>query len=249
MQRFGEPWGVPVLLFNMNTMDTKTDTVNLLPSTGRINRLTFLLSAVAGYCDTTTFVAGNETFSAHVTGNFILLAAQVVGADASAWLKLTTFPVFIISVIIGGWLIGKTTARYTLLLIESIILITTSVLALVFQSYVGPEQQWPVYAVVLLVVFALGLQNAFGKVFAKEITGPTTIMTGNVTQAALDIGTLFRNKFKGPETEQSLQKLLVNIGGFLGGCLLGGVMAKEIGLVAVGLPGLVLLMSIKTKRS
>ena len=213
-----------------------------------INRLTFLLSAVAGYCDTTTFVAGNETFSAHVTGNFILFAAQIVfGSDASSWLKLTTFPVFVFSVIIGGWLIGKTTGRYALLLTEGVILIIAGVIARVFKYYIGPEQRWPVYTIVLLVVLALGLQNAFSKMFSKEITGPTTIMTGNVTQAALDIGNLFRKRT--PETAQSLRKLLVNIGGFLSGCLLGGILAKQVGLAAVGLPGLVLLISIKTRRS
>jgi uncharacterized membrane protein YoaK (UPF0700 family) len=229
MQRFGGYWAVPALLFEMNTME-------------RINKLTFLLSAIAGYCDTTTFIAGSQTFSAHVTGNFILFAVQVVGADASAWLKLTTFPVFIFSVIIGGWLISKATGRYALLFAESMLLIIACVVALVFRTYIGPDQQWPVYLVILLVVFAMGLQNSFGKVFSKETTGPTTMMTGNVTQAALDIGTLVRYKFKGhPETKQSLLKPLVNIGGFLGGCLLGGVIAKEVGLTAVGLPGLGLL--------
>jgi hypothetical protein len=64
------------------------------------------------------------------------------------------------------------------------------------------------------------------------------MMTWNVTQTSLDIATLFRNKFKGSrETKQSLRKLLVNIGGFLGGCLMGGIMAKVVGLTAVGLPG------------
>jgi uncharacterized membrane protein YoaK (UPF0700 family) len=225
----------------MSITNTKTAIVVATPDTARIERVTFLLSAVAGYCDTTTFVAGNGTFSAHVTGNFILFAAQVVGADPAAWLKLITFPVFILSVMIGGWLTSKTPGRYALLLTEGIILITACVVSLAFQSYIGSDQQWPAYGVVILVVVAMGLQNAFGKVFSKETTGPTTMMTGNVTQLSLDIGNLIRNKFKGPETAQSLQKLAVNIGGFLGGCLLGGVMAKGIGLAAVGLPGLVLL--------
>lgn len=235
----------------MGTTNIKPTIVAATPSAGSVERLTFLLSAVAGYCDTTTFVRGNETFSAHVTGNFIVFAGQAVfGADAWAWLKLTTFPAFILSVILGGWLVLKTPGRYALLFAESILLIVACVMALVARCSTDPDQRWQVYGVVMLVVVAMGLQNAFGKLFAKETTGPTTIMTGNVTQAALDIGTLFRNKFKGSQTAQSLQKLAVNIGGFLGGCLLGGIMAKGIGLAAVGLPGLVLLFwFFKTKRS
>ena len=68
----------------------------------QINTFTLLLAAVAGFCDTATFVSGDSIFSAHVTGNFIVFAAQViVGTEENAWIKLVTFPVFIIAVIIG----------------------------------------------------------------------------------------------------------------------------------------------------
>jgi len=58
-----------------------------------INWVTFLLAWVAGFCDTTTFVAGDSVFSAHVTGNFIVFAAQVASENnpISSWLKLLTF--------------------------------------------------------------------------------------------------------------------------------------------------------------
>ena len=49
----------------------------------------------------------------------------------------------------------------------------------------------------MLTVFALALQNTFGRLFPKETHGPTTMMTGNVTQASLDLGNLL---FKGPDT-------------------------------------------------
>jgi uncharacterized membrane protein YoaK (UPF0700 family) len=76
--------------------------------TKNIKWFTFLLAAVAGYCDTATFVTANGTFSAHVTGNFIVFAAQaILDSDPNAWVKLVTFPVFVIAVIFGGWLAGK----------------------------------------------------------------------------------------------------------------------------------------------
>ena len=54
-----------------------------------IGWVTLLLSAVAGYCDTVNFVAGDSIFSAHVTGNFIVFAAQVLfSSEATAWYKL-----------------------------------------------------------------------------------------------------------------------------------------------------------------
>jgi len=203
--------------------------------------MTLLLASIAGFCDTITFVSADQLFSAHVTGNFIVFAYDIVtGSNARAWIKLLTLPVFIISVMAGGWMIGKWPNRYILLLAESILLISGGLIALGFRVYGATDLQWPVYIAVMLVVFAMGLQNAFGKVFSKETHGPTTMMTGNVTQASLDIGTLFRSKFKDGATRLSLKKLGVNIGGFLGGCLLGAVLGKLVGLTAVALPGLAL---------
>lgn len=204
--------------------------------------VTLLLAAIAGFCDTITFVAANQVFSAHVTGNFILFAYDLVTVShGRAWVKLLTLPVFIISVITGGWLIEKTPGRYFLLLFESALLILGGLVALVFRLYGINDLQWTSYIVVTLVVFAMGLQNAFHKVFSKETFGPTTIMTGNVTQASLDIGALLRSKFKGEDTKLSLRRLTANIGGFLGGCLLGAILGKQVGLSAIVLPGLGLL--------
>ena len=44
-----------------------------------------------------------------------------------------------------------------------------------------------IYLVVLITVFGMGLQSAFGKLFATETYGSTTMITGNVTQAAIEL--------------------------------------------------------------
>jgi uncharacterized membrane protein YoaK (UPF0700 family) len=196
---------------------------------------TLLLSATAGYCDTATFIAGNGTFSAHVTGNFIIFAAQaVLNADPNAWIKLITFPMFIIAVIAGGWLAAKTGKRYVLLLTEGILLLLAGATAF----WLGAGQSGR-YVVVMITVLAMGLQNTFGKLFPKETHGPTTMMTGNVTQASLDLGNLLWNGFKADHLSlESIKKQLFLRGGFLAGCFLGGLLAKYIGLQAVILPGL-----------
>jgi uncharacterized membrane protein YoaK (UPF0700 family) len=196
---------------------------------------TLLLSAIAGYCDTATFIAGNDTFSAHVTGNFIIFAAEVVvNGDPTAWVKLITFPMFIIAVIIGGWLAAKTGKRYILLLAEGILLMFAGGIA----CWLGAGETGR-YLVVMVTVLAMGLQNAFGRLFPKETHGPTTMMTGNVTQASLDLGNLLWKGFKAdPLSRESIKKQLFLLGGFLTGCFLGGLLAKFIGLRAVILPGL-----------
>lgn len=212
----------------------------------KIDILTFSLAAVAGYCDTATFVAGKQIFSAHVTGNFIVFAAQVVlGNDQDAWIKLLTFPVFIVAVMIGGWIATSVKNKYTILLIEGL-LIWLAVVACLLHSLFRNNAEALTYGAVMIIVTGMGLQNAFGKLYAKETHGPTTMMTGNVTQVALDIG----NRFKGPgvETLVSLKKQLKLIVGFLTGCLIGAIISKQIGLTAVVVPAITLMFCYATVR-
>lgn len=198
--------------------------------------VTLMLSIVAGYCDTVTFISAGSIFSAHVTGNFIVFAYQIIkGSDVQAWIKLLTFPVFIISVIIGGLVAARSVNRYKLLLIEGIILLLSGIISAVFIRQTGLI--WETYVVVMMVVFAMGLQNAFGKLYAKETYGPTTMMTGNVTQASLDLGNSIASAFKDIISLQSLKKQSITIGGFLIGCLTGALMAKSFGLTVIVLPG------------
>jgi uncharacterized membrane protein YoaK (UPF0700 family) len=205
-----------------------------------LGRISFLLACVGGFCDTVTFVAGDSIFSAHVTGNFIVFAAQVIsGSNEDSWIKLLTFPVFVTAVMIGGWLAERSPAKYRILLVESILLVVGGAVALIL-PFLGIMAG--MYFVVMVTVFALGLQNTFGRLFAKETFGPTTIMTGNVTQASLDLGNILRKGMNADATSrESFKKLSVTIGGFLAGCLLGALLGKTLGLAAIGIPGLVLL--------
>lgn len=191
---------------------------------------------VAGYCDTVTFVSAGSMFSAHVTGNFILFAYQFVKhSGGQAWIKLLTFPVFIISVILGGAIAGRTLNRYKLLLTEGIILLISGIISEFFLHAAGLA--WQTYLVVMMVVFAMGLQNAFGKLYPKETYGPTTMMTGNVTQASLDFGNWISSAFKDPISLDGFKKQCITIAGFLAGCFLGAILAKHFGLSVVMLPG------------
>src|ERR1700723_2599095 len=64
---------------------------------------TLLLTLVASFCDASTFVGAGRLFSAHVTGNFIVLAYDLVhGADRHEWSKLLAFPMFFSAVMIAA---------------------------------------------------------------------------------------------------------------------------------------------------
>ena len=206
-----------------------------------IRNFTLLLSIIAGFCDTLTFVTSNE-FSAHVTGNFIVFAYDIIKhADGESWMKLLSFPVFVAAIITGGWIIGKLSGKYSILIFEGIILLISGVTMLAIKHF-DIDSIWLRHGIILPIVFAMGLQNAFGKRFSKDTYGPTTMMTGNVTQAALDLWEVIKDKFKNDVALKSLKNQSYTIGGFLVGCLIGAVAGEVIGLSAALLPGIVLLI-------
>ncbi len=206
----------------------------------RTRNISLLLTFVAGYCDTVTFVAADEVFSAHVTGNFIVLAYDVVNqTDAEAWTKLLTFPVFVAAVIAGGWLARRWSREHLLPLVEGGLLLLSGVLAFVLLrgTHATPA---PLLLITMLIVFAMGIQNAFSRLYSKETFGPTTVMTGTVTQASLDLSGSIMSRFTDAAKRESLQKQSVMILGFLSGCLMGALAATGVGLSAVVFPGLLL---------
>jgi len=202
--------------------------------------LTLVLTIAAGFCDTVTFVAADNIFSAHVTGNFIVFAYQLIqGADAGVWAKLITFPVFVCSVVIGGTLACNESERYILLCAEGMLLVMAGLAFFVLQPLLPAAYHTILlYTTVMVVVFALGLQNTFSRLYAKETQGPTTIMTGNVTQAALDLGSVVHG---GAAWRTTFRKHSGILGGFLIGCLLGAIAANHLGLGAVIIPGVIIL--------
>jgi uncharacterized membrane protein YoaK (UPF0700 family) len=213
-----------------------------------ITQSSILLSIIAGFCDTITFVAASELFSAHVTGNFILFAYDLIRhADSKYWIKLITFPVFIFSIIIGGWFAGKAKHKFAILVAEGCILSIAGLVALLFR-FDGNTLTWPTYTVAMLIVFAMGFQNVFGKVYSQETFGPTTMMTGNVTKAALDLYSAIKAGFVDPVINTSLQHQLIIIGGFLVGCILGAIAGELTGLSGVLLPGMILVIYAGTKK-
>lgn len=206
-----------------------------------IRNFTLILAIVAGFCDTITFVTARE-FSSHVTGNFIIFAYDIIkGADTTSWIKLISFPVFVIAVMTGGWVVSKTSNKCSILLWEGIILAVTGFIMLIFKLK-HFDSVWLEYGAVMPIVFAMGLQNAFGKLFGKETYGPTTIMTGNVTQAALDLWEMLKTKFNNDMLLKSFKNQSFTLGGFLIGCLLGALAGEITGLSAVLLPGIALII-------
>ena len=202
---------------------------------------TLLLCFAAGFCDTLTFVAAGELFSAHVTGNFIVFDYDLIKHNnPHGWQKLLTFPVFVLAVMLGGGIANKSANMYTLLILEGLLLLVSGILSAV-PANSGLDNGWQVQLIVMGIVIAMAFQNTFGKLYNKATYGLTTVMTGNVTQASLDLIKGLTARPADAETWISFRKQVTLVVGFLVGCVAGALMAKQYGLVSALMPGVMML--------
>ena len=122
------------------------------------------LSFVAGYVDAGTFIALGGLFSAHVTGNFVLIGAELMSHSTGVLAKLLALPVFVRAVA-ATRLVGLGLERSgtpPLLSIELTVLLAFA-LAGIALSPVGSPDGGRAVLVSMLAVAAMGIQNGIGR--------------------------------------------------------------------------------------
>lgn len=196
------------------------------------------LTVTAGYVDTATFMAAGGLFAAHVTGNFVVFGAALAqGVGEHDYVKLIAFPVFVISVMLGALIYGKTNGKRfggakLLLLLQGLLFLATAAI-----SNLAPNLL-PVSWLALIVVFAMGLQNALH----RYLPGPmTTVMTGTVMNwSASKAEKLF--SLPAPEGKvitRPMTRYMITAFGL--GCVVSGFITLQLGLAAVALPGMLVI--------
>jgi uncharacterized membrane protein YoaK (UPF0700 family) len=185
--------------------------------------LVWLLSFNAGFVDTTGFLGLQGLFTAHVTGNFVTLGAALVFGTQGIIAKLIALPEFLIVIVLVR-LIGTalTTRRLPtsrlVLAAEVAFLLAFFLLAVEFGPF--PDSDSPTALITGFTgVAAMAIQNAIQRVHLAGFP-PTTIMTGNTTQAALDAVDLIRgvNRKQGVAIRARLASILSGIFYFALGC-------------------------------
>jgi uncharacterized membrane protein YoaK (UPF0700 family) len=199
------------------------------------------LAFTAGFADASTFVGADGIFCAHVTGNFVVLAADLArNARADEWLKLATFPIFVVAVLIATRVhrshAPDAIARSprTLLAVKSLLFATAAILGgFTDASVSGPGRT----AIVALLVTAMGIQNAMHRL--TPTLGPmTTVMTGNVTNWFAEA--------LAPQTPEGAHKrrlLGLVIASFVAGCVAGGLGVARAGFAVLVVPAAVTLFA------
>ncbi len=161
----------------------------MTPTTGS-RRRGALLALSAAYVDTCGFIGLFGLFTAHVTGNFVLIGAELVSRHDQILTKLLALPVFLASVLLTAQAEvvlkrrGKT-ATALLLGVEALLVAAAAFAAWCLPAPGRPDD-WVTMILGFILIAAMGVQNALMR---TSLAGPvqTTVMTGNVTQTTIDL--------------------------------------------------------------
>lgn len=211
------------------------------------NRLPAVLSVIAGSVDVIGFLGLGGLFTAHITGNLVILAAHVVAGGAAPVAIMLSVPVFMLVVGLTRLLatglesIGLVALR-PLLLLQFLLLVGFLALCVAQGPRIDPNAASAIFAG-MLGVSAMAVQNALVRISLKDAPS-TAVMTSNITNFALDVGERLvgRNPNDVAKASSRAERTWPAIVGFVVGCGLGAVCLTAIGLWSLVLPtGLALL--------
>jgi uncharacterized membrane protein YoaK (UPF0700 family) len=201
-----------------------------------------VLSFVAGFVDTVGFVALFGLFTAHVTGNFVVIGAAFADPGRSTLLKWLALPTFVLAVAAShAWLGGRLAAGRPAV-VPALGLEIALLAAFMLAGLAHPPASAGDAAALLtglLGVAAMAVQNAASRTVFKELV-PTTVMTGNTTQIVIDAVDRLRGAGS-PALDARLRAMAPAVAAFAVGAMLGGLGIARVGFLCLGLPVLLLV--------
>lgn len=202
---------------------------------------------LAGYVDTLGFIALFGLFTAHVTGNFILIAVSLAApAQTPSLLKLLAFPAFIAGVAVARLLVASCERRGAPALKPSyllqLLLLLGFMLCGVFAEPIGNRAGALALAAGLFGAAAMGAHSAASKLLLTNLA-PTSMMTGNVTQLVIDTVDRLRGAADAA-TAARCAKFFWPVLAFALGCGAGAFAFLAVGFLALMVPMAVLLLHV-----
>ncbi|MCD2517645.1 DUF1275 domain-containing protein [Massilia sp. G4R7] len=200
---------------------------------------------LAGYVDTLGFIALFGLFTAHVTGNFVLIAVAAADpAQTPSLLKLLAFPAFILGVAAARLLVANCERRrasavkpsYALQLVLLVGFMVCGMLA----EPVGRNVGALAMAAGLLGAAAMGAHSAASKLLLTHLA-PTSMMTGNVTQLVIDATDWLRGAADGA-TKARCGKFFWPVVAFALGCAAAAFAFLAFGFVVLIVPVAILCL-------
>lgn len=182
--------------------------------------LPILLTFNGGYVDTAGFLALQGLFTAHVTGNFVTIAASLLLGTTGLVVKLAALPVFC-GVVLTCRLLSSWWQRRGAAGLARLLALHTGLLALgcaltIRALPAADVDAAPVLLAGLLLVAGMAVQNALHK---THLTAgpPSTLMTGTTTQAVVDVADMLGG-VASPEVKARARVMGLQIVVFALGC-------------------------------
>ena len=198
-----------------------------------------LLSVIAGMVDLIGFLSLG-IFTAHVTGNIVVIGALVVRHNRVYSAQILAVPVFILAVAFT-WLIAKASGRRgtglmrPLLLTQFLLITCLLIFSAITKPSADPHGLMATIAA-MIAVTAMGCQFALLRL-TQPVAPSTAVMTGNLTNAVLALVDLSSRTQPLMETDsRRLMGALHLLVGFFVGCVLATAALVYLGDWAWSLP-------------
>jgi len=211
-----------------------------------------VLSFIGGLVDAVGFISLFGLFTAHVTGNFVIIADQLAIGGGGVIAKVLALPVFMLAVavarIIALVLERRNISPSTpLLSLEAVLLVGAGAWGLALSPISHPDAAGPIM-IGMLAVAAMGVQNGFGRLAIAHLPA-TTVMTVNVAQLTIDVVdlALARNRTKGPALGRVL-RMGASVTCFGLGAFAGAFGFALWSFAVLAIPALLLLLTIVVIR-
>jgi uncharacterized membrane protein YoaK (UPF0700 family) len=199
-----------------------------------------VLSVIAGSADIISFLGLNGLFTAHITGNLILIAAHIVNGSAVGFAHLLSVPVFVLvlgltKLLVAGLDAAGIASLRPLLLLQFLLLAGSFALGIAGLPVAADAAK--TILVGMLVVSAMAVQNALVQISLKGAPS-TAVMTTNVTRFMMDVGEalLVKNSTQAAEARRRAQHTWPAIVGFIAGAVLGTACFGALALWSLALP-------------
>ena len=149
----------------------------------------------AGVVDVVGFVSLFGMFTSHFTGNFVVIGKEIVDHSLCLIAELIALPVFVV-VVAATRLVALRYERNDRSPLRALLLIQTALLAacMLMGVAASPVTNAAATSAILasqLGIAAMAVQNAYGRL-VFHAHAPTTVMTTNTTQAAIDFVDMYR---------------------------------------------------------
>ena len=212
-----------------------------------------LLSMTAGAVDVISFLALGGLFTAHITGNLVILAAHYITGRFGEIAPLLSVPVFVLVLgVITAVFVRKPIpfVRRALLVLQAVLVASFLGFGVGFGPFADPNSCMAVF-VGMLGVAAMATQNAVVRL-ALPRHPITAVVSPNATQLAVDLAMLARCFLQPTNVSEIRSRAAVTtlaVLGFVVGVVAGSILEIHFGLWSLTFPCLLAVLAIPVSES